>query len=927
MGDLYRSFATLLQALLIIFGTLFYITSHPETLRLILEKSLQGSGATVKNVEGSLPYGLKIYGFKYKDSIFIERVKVRYSLLSLISLNPTIDLVDVYGLKLYPERFEKEDEKSGNKSGMVLPPLVISNMELERGVVYTKPLANFDAAAKNITLRPNGVLVEKFLTDIDTEYGRARMDGSFKNMILEAKGDLKVAKRYSQKLSPYLENAPERYPVQLRLDQSSLRVSTTLKEPLSVRDVNVSLSRIRLSGEYLLKERYLKAKASYDLSTTILEAKMEQSAVVTLFGAYALKSRGTIVKSLHRLPFKKFDIDAAGDKTIFMADTYAGPYLLSLYSSDYEEFALNLHAKPHKIDYIENLPQIFSNQYIEAEANATAHLLPELKAKGVLKVDGNYSIAKSYFEVTKKSLLMRSEVKPKERRGGIWENLPDPLVSDIVTFIYLSGEKKIFNLISSKATVTLFEKSGSLNGWADIGSLVLEADGRVTKEGRADIDFDGHIDSLHKLLNDFNITTDPKIDAQIKSRFHLSLGEDISLQYKVEIPWYLVETDSQHIYYGLDSKLAGSIEKNLIRVDSYTVGFKDRRFEQKRPSSFRVDENLTIYVDELAILDSLSARGLYELKHKRGSFSLRGKNAHYKGVEGSIEADVDISASISEKMMEAEGEIFVKDALITYRPKKDFRVEDEDIVIIQDIKEPSRTKKALNIHIYSKKPLKYEIPEVSADFIPDITLWKESGKPLGILGMVKITEGSIDAADKHFKILPSEIYFGGSNPINPYLDLHIGYELDFYRFNIYVSHTLSKPLFLFSSEPPMSQNDIMSYILFGAPADETFGRGGELSGSVASLLLGSSLKKAIGGATGVRFDTLNILSTPDGKFGIEIGKRIGKRLRILYRNDTVSSFIIQYRASRSIRVDIDVKDTGQGINILYVKDIGKIKGL
>jgi autotransporter translocation and assembly factor TamB len=209
---------------------------------------------------------------------------------------------------------------------------------------------------------------------------------------------------------------------------------------------------------------------------------------------------------------------------------------------------------------------------------------------------------------------------------------------------------------------------------------------------------------------------------------------------------------------------------------------------------------------------------------------------------------------------------------------------------------------------------------VEVAFRPDVTIWKEPFKTTVLLGIVLIDEGTIDVEDKHFVVEPSEIYFAGAYPPNPYLDLHILYELDFNRFNIYVSHTLTDPVFLFSSEPPMSQNDIMSYILFGTPADESFQGGGNPSNTVAAMLLGLGIKNAIGAATGIKFDTFNIINTDNGRFGVEIGKRIGKRFRIIYRNDTLSSFILQYTLSRSVRVEVDVKETGQGINILYVKD-------
>jgi translocation and assembly module TamB len=189
---------------------------------------------------------------------------------------------------------------------------------------------------------------------------------------------------------------------------------------------------------------------------------------------------------------------------------------------------------------------------------------------------------------------------------------------------------------------------------------------------------------------------------------------------------------------------------------------------------------------------------------------------------------------------------------------------------------------------------------------------------MGLLGMVTIPDGSIDVEEKHFEIEHSEIYFAGAYPINPYLDIHLLYEYDFMQFNIYVSHTMKDPVILFSSEPPMGQNDIMSYILFGKPADESFNSGN--SSSLGTMLLGLGLKNAIGSATGIGFDTFNIINNDDGNWGMEVGKRIGKNFRIVYRNDSISSFILQYTISRNIRVDFDIKETGQGINVLYVKD-------
>lgn len=73
-------------------------------------------------------------------------------------------------------------------------------------------------------------------------------------------------------------------------------------------------------------------------------------------------------------------------------------------------------------------------------------------------------------------------------------------------------------------------------------------------------------------------------------------------------------------------------------------------------------------------------------------------------------------------------------------------------------------------------------------------------------------------------------------------------------------------------------------------------------------------------STSVKFDTINILTNKEGTLGYEIGARLNKRIRIIYKNDTISSLILQYSLSKSLRVDVDIKETGQGVNIIYAKD-------
>jgi autotransporter translocation and assembly factor TamB len=121
----------------------------------------------------------------------------------------------------------------------------------------------------------------------------------------------------------------------------------------------------------------------------------------------------------------------------------------------------------------------------------------------------------------------------------------------------------------------------------------------------------------------------------------------------------------------------------------------------------------------------------------------------------------------------------------------------------------------------------------------------------------------------------------------------------------------------------MSQSDIISYLLFGTPANSSFDSDGEGNSNginAANIFLGTGLKQMIGDTTGLHLETLNLLSKKDGGVGFEVGTRISRDVRIVLKNDDIFSMVLQMNLTRELRLDVDVEETGQGVNIIYVKD-------
>jgi translocation and assembly module TamB len=232
------------------------------------------------------------------------------------------------------------------------------------------------------------------------------------------------------------------------------------------------------------------------------------------------------------------------------------------------------------------------------------------------------------------------------------------------------------------------------------------------------------------------------------------------------------------------------------------------------------------------------------------------------------------------------------------------------------------------VKVSALQPLHYLTKELDVTFVPDVTLWKDPQNDMQMLGMVSMPKGTISTSGKKFVLRPSYVYFGGAVPINPYLDITVDHEVDYKKIQIYITHRLDSPIFLFSSDPVMNQNDIMSYILFGAAADTALssGSGSDVSAraDATNFMLGAGLKGLIGGATKLQIDTMNILTNKEGGMGFEVGARLNKDLRVLYKNDTISSVLVQYTVNRWLRLDADIHELGQGINAIYIKDFSDI---
>jgi len=470
---------------------------------------------------------------------------------------------------------------------------------------------------------------------------------------------------------------------------------------------------------------------------------------------------------------------------------------------------------------------------------------------------------------------------------------------------------------------TLTQKEKRIKGYGTLASAQFTLS---TQENNSKVLLHTKVLSIKKLLAQLHLRAQEESmvhdgEAEIDSTF--DFAENFSMKNDFHMPWYTITLDDKKSYLLKDIFLSSTYSNDNFVIESYKANYLEQKFYSDKPSTIFTDENKNIVIKEFWLYDNLLATGFIDTTKREVNIALKSDKFSYYNKDINISAKADLHASMDALgKQKIEGTVTLLDGVVSYEPRDDFTVRDRDIIVIQEMKKARNSNSSMRININAFKPITYKTKEITLHFSPDMSISQEPNAPLKLLGMVTIHDGEITNSDKSFVFDKSEIYFTAKEPIDPQLNLNLHYyTADDMDIEIFITNRLSSPVVIFSSKPAMSQNDIISYILFGEPASALFeSSDGDTKISASSLLLGTGLKQMFSQSAGIKIDTLNILTNKEGTLGYEIGSRYNKDIRILYRNDTASSVVVQYSLSKSLRVDVDVVQTGQGINIIYVKD-------
>jgi hypothetical protein len=147
-----------------------------------------------------------------------------------------------------------------------------------------------------------------------------------------------------------------------------------------------------------------------------------------------------------------------------------------------------------------------------------------------------------------------------------------------------------------------------------------------------------------------------------------------------------------------------------------------------------------------------------------------------------------------------------------------------------------------NVAIKTKDPVLIRGNLANGGAITDLKLSGTGLRP-GLQGVVQLKGVEATLPFSRMEIRSGSLYFDPSDSMNPKVDLHGTSLLRDYTIHVYVYGTLLAPQALFTSEPPLPQEEIISLLATGATRQELTGSNNVLAGRAATLLVQQLYRK------------------------------------------------------------------------------------
>lgn len=216
----------------------------------------------------------------------------------------------------------------------------------------------------------------------------------------------------------------------------------------------------------------------------------------------------------------------------------------------------------------------------------------------------------------------------------------------------------------------------------------------------------------------------------------------------------------------------------------------------------------------------------------------------------------------------------------------------------------------LNIHITGKKDLWINNNIAKLPFEIDLILKGTVNHPL-LVGRMEALDGTFVFSRNDFKVISATIDFISPDTIKPVMDIHASTEVRGYRIDMRLSGTTDRVNLALSSDPALSETDILALLTTGQTATEASETLAEVGAFEATAFLTAPIQEKLEETLSdiIKIDRFQVdpyysNSTSSGGARLTVGKRLmDDRLYVTYTTGltTVEELIkLEYLLSRNV---------------------------
>ena len=400
-----------------------------------------------------------------------------------------------------------------------------------------------------------------------------------------------------------------------------------------------------------------------------------------------------------------------------------------------------------------------------------------------------------------------------------------------------------------------------------------------------------------------------------------------------------------HVFNDIDgtlnvnTKLSGNLLNPLLHGNINIKGSAEPRYDIGQIEKFNF--NIKAMGHEALLNGAVNLNGQNldlngSLSWLEGAFG----NLHFKAKRlpafllgnGSAFADIDVNAHFKESI-KVKGTVHIPEAIITPKGLSDSLVpisKDEVIVGANGLNSLERKKKDvieseiyMNLSLGDKVVLK--AMGLEANVLGGIDILKDKdASDFNATGRIYLENGKIDLYGHHFHVVKANTNFNG-NIVNPILDVEVLAEKDDLEDDVEVGIKVlgaaSDPKIELFSRPAMSQNEILSYILYGHGLEKSSSSQDLNNGT---LLLGLGLSST----TGLVSSLVSVFGIQDVQLGtqgsgdeaqVSVQGNITRKIKVSYGYgiyNAVSEFKLRYELLRKLYVEF-ISSVDQAVDLVY----------